>query len=306
MVLILLILGGLIMGPLLGFMDTGVKAGQTHEALSSRLYAADSGVDDGIHWIIMGKQTEDWPWAGNETVGWQRDTYIINESSVNVTVQPREDLSHNFHEITSTATSADGRTTVLSTVWAAAEPLTIEGFDDLGTGEVWDGDAYIDGDGVLKAQRGITGNVYVTGKLTLHDQTEVGGSVFVGGDFEQKGKSSVVHGNVCCHGNVTIKQPSAIVEGDIYMTVDGSQEIEIWGTAGDIYVDGSGTVTISLYPQASVGYIYIYAGVTFLEGAPFNDSAYQAIVDWDGSEPPPPDCPDIPVAGSRILTYEIL
>ena len=52
MVLILLVLGVLILGPLLGFMGTGLKAGQTHEELTEELYAADAGVEDAF-WNIQ-------------------------------------------------------------------------------------------------------------------------------------------------------------------------------------------------------------------------------------------------------------
>jgi hypothetical protein len=41
----MLVLTGLIIGPLLGFMDTGVKTGQAHEEEMLRLYASDAGVE---------------------------------------------------------------------------------------------------------------------------------------------------------------------------------------------------------------------------------------------------------------------
>ncbi len=51
-VLILLLIGGLIIGPLLGFMSAGVKAGQAHERMMERLYAADAGIEDALWKII--------------------------------------------------------------------------------------------------------------------------------------------------------------------------------------------------------------------------------------------------------------
>ncbi|MBN1862375.1 MAG: hypothetical protein JW790_01875, partial [Dehalococcoidales bacterium] len=51
MVLVLLLVGGLIIAPLLAFTGTGLKAGQVFETKTSELYAADSGIEDGI-WQI--------------------------------------------------------------------------------------------------------------------------------------------------------------------------------------------------------------------------------------------------------------
>lgn len=51
LVLILLLIGGLIMGPLMGFMSTGLKVGQLHEDMMYRLYAADAGIEDGLYKI---------------------------------------------------------------------------------------------------------------------------------------------------------------------------------------------------------------------------------------------------------------
>ena len=50
-VLILMLVGGLIIAPLLGFMGTGLKSGEVFEQKTSELYAADAGIEDGI-WQI--------------------------------------------------------------------------------------------------------------------------------------------------------------------------------------------------------------------------------------------------------------
>jgi len=59
--LIMLLLGGLIMAPLLGFMGTGLKAGQAYEERMAELYAADAGIEDAI-WKIMNNQVPDDPY----------------------------------------------------------------------------------------------------------------------------------------------------------------------------------------------------------------------------------------------------
>ena len=45
LVLILLVVGGLILAPLLGFMSTGLTAGQVYEKKTAELYGADAGVE---------------------------------------------------------------------------------------------------------------------------------------------------------------------------------------------------------------------------------------------------------------------
>ena len=44
LVLIFLLVGGLIIAPLLGFMSTGLKVGQMHEEKMEGFYAADAGI----------------------------------------------------------------------------------------------------------------------------------------------------------------------------------------------------------------------------------------------------------------------
>jgi len=57
MVLILLVVGGLILTPLLGLMQTGLIAGQVYEKKAAELYAADAGVEHAI-WKIQHKQIQ--------------------------------------------------------------------------------------------------------------------------------------------------------------------------------------------------------------------------------------------------------
>ena len=52
MVLILLLISGLIIGPLLSYMGTGLITGKVYETRTDELYAADAGVEDAI-WKIQ-------------------------------------------------------------------------------------------------------------------------------------------------------------------------------------------------------------------------------------------------------------
>ena len=58
--LVLLLVGGLIIAPLLGFMGTGIIAGEVHEKRMDELYAADAGVEDAI-WKIQNPEAAGLP-----------------------------------------------------------------------------------------------------------------------------------------------------------------------------------------------------------------------------------------------------
>lgn len=51
-VLILLVLGGLLIAPVLGYASTTLKVGQMHEQKMAELYAADAGIEDAVHKIV--------------------------------------------------------------------------------------------------------------------------------------------------------------------------------------------------------------------------------------------------------------
>lgn len=89
-VLLLLVLGSLTIPPLLGLVQTGLKAGQIHEAKLQEFYAADSGVEDAL-WQIKNDKMEDLfgtynPYDYAEEYSYSFDN-TINEKSVDVTIQ---------------------------------------------------------------------------------------------------------------------------------------------------------------------------------------------------------------------------
>ncbi len=55
-VLLALALGGIIIGPLLGFMGTGLKASQTHAVETELLYSSEAGIQDAF-WRIQNNST---------------------------------------------------------------------------------------------------------------------------------------------------------------------------------------------------------------------------------------------------------
>jgi hypothetical protein len=104
-VLILLILGALIITPLLAFMYTGLKAGQTHESRTEELYAADAG------WASALRHAKE----GEVPVGGLEEEFTLNDRTVQVTLEVAAEEEGNViaYKITSTATSDTGSSTTV-------------------------------------------------------------------------------------------------------------------------------------------------------------------------------------------------
>ena len=81
MVLILLLISGLISGPLLSYMGNGLSTGEVYEKRVDELYAADAGVEDAV-WKIQQGEVSLCP--GNPTYSY--DISDINGKSVDVTI----------------------------------------------------------------------------------------------------------------------------------------------------------------------------------------------------------------------------
>jgi len=94
LVLVLLLLGGLIIAPLLGYMTTGLKAGEVHEESMERLYAADAGVEDALYQIIRNNPLlpvdlgDSWSYYLEDLAG-----EYINGNSVHIEIKAEADLS---------------------------------------------------------------------------------------------------------------------------------------------------------------------------------------------------------------------
>jgi hypothetical protein len=109
-VLVLVILAALILGPLLGFMGTGLKEGQMNESKEQELYAADSGVEDAFYWIpeLQKNGGSTGPYSN-----WTRSSYEINGRDVSVTI---ENVTSQTYKVTSTATGDDGGSTTVASI----------------------------------------------------------------------------------------------------------------------------------------------------------------------------------------------
>ena len=116
LVLILLLISGLIIGPLLSYMGTGLITGEVYETRTAELYAADAGAEDAI-WSIGHQSIPPGLWQeSDDQPGWWMYEYpeplIVNGKSVDVTVY-RKDLDPTcgqelIYRILATAVTDDG------------------------------------------------------------------------------------------------------------------------------------------------------------------------------------------------------
>ncbi len=89
LVLVFLLVGGLILTPLLGYMGTGVKAGQMHEAKMELLYAADAGIEDALYKIM----NNDALLPENLGDSWTLDPIVVNGKDVTVEIVLEETIN---------------------------------------------------------------------------------------------------------------------------------------------------------------------------------------------------------------------
>ncbi len=91
-VLVILALGAIIITPLLAFVVTGQRAGRTHNEVTDRLYAADTGIQDGV-WRV---QNDDLPvdmlgsWTDPDVYDYRYKYWLpnqVNGCDVSVTLQ---------------------------------------------------------------------------------------------------------------------------------------------------------------------------------------------------------------------------
>lgn len=125
LVLVLLILIGLIIGPLLLFMTTSLMSSYRHQGWMLEYYAADAGIEDAAYKI----QHEDSnlpPTAEDAPLVYEIDG--VNGNLVAVSIDRIEDPSDEVYKITSTATNGGGSTTVES--YIKADRVDLSGFGD--------------------------------------------------------------------------------------------------------------------------------------------------------------------------------
>jgi len=323
-VLVLVILGVLILGPLLGFMGTGLKEGQMHESKEQEFYAADSGVEDAIHWLTQGKPTDgNWDWTWNGNTG-ERVSYEINDMTVDVTVESLAEAD--TYKITSTATSPDGSTTILSILQAITWLEGDQQWDNQNPPPSGDGHVHIDGDLEIAGNTVFTGTLTTTGNATAMNNVNIIGDIAVAGDVSFENNAQLI-GTVCSGGDIVVGQSYAIyglirffgedatitlaeagahVEANIW--ADGNLTIDIM-TNGPIIGDicaANGNIDIYLRaPNAEiVGDIYASGTIqTLVAKGTHTGTKYPG---YSGPPPfPEPECPVPPEKKADMLSYEV-
>jgi len=300
LVLILVIGGGLIVGPLLAFMGAGLKAIQMHESKEQGLYAADSGVEDAVNWLMHGKPTEgDWDWTWDGSTG-ERLSYEINDMTVDVTVEALAE--DNTYKVTSTATSAGGSATVLSTLWAIH---WVYGDLDLEQQDTYYGDVHVEDDATLENSAKIVGDLTVGADLTLENGGENQGDMSVDGNIVLGNQSTIAGDIICTTGNITLGNHAEIY-ADIYLQGENSV-IDLAQPAaaivGNITADGDLTIYLQKTNSEIQGDIYAGGTITIIGPGVHTGNTYSPY-----SGDPPfeiSDCPEIPAQPVDIYTYEV-
>jgi predicted acyltransferase (DUF342 family) len=325
LVLIMIIGGGLIVGPLLAFMGTGLQAVQMHESKEQGLYAADSGLEDAVNWIMHGKPMDgNWDWTWDGSTG-QKGSYQINDITVGVTVEALPE--DNTYKITSTATGAGGSVTVLSTLWAIH---WIYGDLDLGQQDTYYGDVHVTDDATLENSAKIVGDLTVESDLTLENGGQTQGDMSVDGNIVIGNLATVTADVICTTGNITLgnhaeiyadirlqgensvidlAQPAAAIVGNIWAEGDLTIYVKFGDEAqleilGHVYAP-AGDITIYLDKTNSEIQGDIYAGgtITIIGPGVHTGNTYSPYT----GDPPfeIADCPEIPAQPVDIYTYEV-
>jgi hypothetical protein len=184
MVLAFLVIGAIIIAPLLGFMITGIRAGEASERRTQEFYSADAGIEYAIHQLQYGGLLdEDYVWCCNPLWLTESGPLTVNNDLVDVWV---EDLGEQLRfKITSTAT--DNVTGSATTVVTHVVPDMGYQGNFFANGVTAVGDITIKGD--------INGDVECGGTLTLSPGTVLNGDV----KCYRLDNFGTINGNVTCN-----------------------------------------------------------------------------------------------------------
>lgn len=169
--LVLLLIGGLIITPLLGFMGTGHLAGQVHEKRMDELYAADAGIEDAI-WRMRTGAVEP-PTACHDPEVWE---YTISVEGQDVTVLI-EYVENDKFKVTSETNGAESSTRVESYVFYGSQWDDILNFGVIAlNGDISIGPTDLDSYPVQNEAR-----IYANGNINMVNQTVIHGDAYATG-----------------------------------------------------------------------------------------------------------------------------
>jgi len=279
LVLILLLISGLIIGPLLSYMGTGLITGKVYETRTDELYAADAGVEDAI-WKIQHGETPVCPGSPEK---WSYNIADINGK--NVTVYIEYDVDAGMYKITSISAIDDGGGT------AAITGTAIESYLDV---LYMDFSSLLDNAIVSFDTITIQPNTTVDGDVWLPDEEDLdyGPNVDIDGDVKDSDDMTITWPTVqqlstyywdavkhleaeAYPDGYVINIPAGTTEGDPYV-------IGPLLAAGGLTIKGSGWIRLE-------GTIYINGDLVFKATPQINIDLNQQTIFVEGSIYIPPD-----------------
>ncbi len=248
--LVLLLIGGLIITPVIRHMGTGIIAGGVHEKRMGELYAADAGVEDAIWKIQNPDDIADWPDPTCADSPWEEPyEYELWVDGRDVTLSI-EYLGNDNYRVISTATDADGSTTIVeSRVFWGSHWKEILNFGVIAL----DGDITITGTSVLDSSPDPNAmHIYADGNISIGGNSQVKGSATASGDISDASRVTPGPVNDDYHPPIEFGLPDLSVYWkeamsgefiDVSEDPDNTLVIDVSRSIGPAYINGDLHVT---------------------------------------------------------------
>jgi hypothetical protein len=240
--LLVLVVLGLISGPLLSYMVSGLKAGHVFETGADELYAADAGAQDAM-WRIQEDMT---PLCTANPGPWCYDIPDVNGRSVHVCIQ--YDVNGGIWNITSTAiTDTGGGVAALPSSTSVAAYLDVQFMD---FSALLDNAIVSDNSITIKNGVNVTGNITSGG--TVDNKGTVDGTITKNAELDWPAADDLsayylnqVEDGVHYDGNTLLNlEDNSCPPGPIYKTIDRIREAVSWPDGlGPLKVNGTLDIT---------------------------------------------------------------
>lgn len=274
LVLVFLGLGLLLLTPALGQGYTALAGTTVVENKAGEIHAADSGVEEGLYWLIHGKkQNGIYGLAEGATEWhdgpWQRvSTYQLNNRTVSVHITREAGENEYLYTVRARAEDESGQgSTVVALVYAVPYVEFDYYYGNVNIVNDLEGNILVDGNlSVGTGNTTVTGDVVVTGSLDVGQGAEIIGDVYAYGDVIL-GQSALVNCTILCtNGNLTLEQQS-----DVLPPINVNAEIHLLNPAGSV---------LTLANQADVvGNIFSWGDLTVNMKNPQNVITGHILVD---------------------------
>jgi len=251
-VIILLVLSAIILPSMLSYTFATHRSASIRQERMQLLYAADSGVEDALYWILNpGNLTLTKTGEGGSEVSFPEEagppvTYFLNNrNEADVQVDLTKNAGNGSYTIVSTATNNVNQNVAKIRVYALKGNMTVAQPPEIVPDEGWEilgnttpGLASLGTcPAIIGGKNVIVGNIYTSGPLNIDASTTINGKVYSNGTLDI-GKDSKI-------------EDVAYANGDIIL-LDGAQ---IWGNAyaeGDITLNFGAEIWYSAYSRGAV------------------------------------------------------